>query len=419
MKILHISSTDIGGGAGRATLKLHAALLRSGIDSKVLVQNKFSDGLKVFGPNNLTQKFFSKARPTLDLLLVKKYKNRTKTQFSPSLLLFSGIIDRINEFSPDIVHLHWICSGMLSIKDLEKISVPIVWNLRDMWPFTGGCHYDEGCGGYLNKCGNCVVLGSKRKHDLSSRIFSRKRYVYSKLKNLTVVGLSHWITNCAKNSNLFREKNVVNLPNPIDTLRFQPIEKKFARKILSLPQDKKVILYGAMEATSEPRKGYNIFIESLKKLSIHNYEFVVFGRRSSQDDMELTTKVHYVGQLYDDISLQILYSAADVVIVPSIQENLSNVILESLSCGTPVVGFNVGGNCDMIEHKNNGYLAEPFSTDDLATGIEWVLSSKNYKILCSNARSKVLKEFDSAVVASKYIELYHQILNEEGATNIV
>lgn len=419
MKILHISSTDIGGGAGRATLKLHTALLRSGIDSKMLVQNKFSDGLKVFGPNTLTQKLFSRARPTLDLLLVKKYKNRTKTQFSPSLLLFSGIIDRINEFSPDIVHLHWICGGMLNIKDLEKISVPIVWNLRDMWPFTGGCHYDEGCEGYLNNCGNCVVLGSTKKHDLSSRIFSRKRNVYSKLKNLTVVGLSNWITNCAKNSYLFRDKNVVNYPNPIDTFRFQPIEKKFARKILLLTQDKKVILYGAMGATSEPRKGYNLLIKSLEKLSIHNYEFIVFGRRSLQDDMKLTTKVHHVGQLHDDISLQILYSAADVVIVPSIQENLSNVILESLSCGTPVVGFNVGGNCDMIEHKNNGYLAEPFSTDDLATGIKWVLTSKDYKFLCSNARSKVLKEFDSAVVASKYIELYDQILNEEGATNFV
>lgn len=152
--------------------------------------------------------------------------------------------------------------------------------------------------------------------------------------------------------------------------------------------------------------------ESLDKLQNENIEFVVLGTTKPQNSPNLGFKTHYLGSLHDDISLVTLYSAVDAMIVPSLQENLSNAIMESLSCGTPVVAFDIGGNNDMIEHKLNGYLAKPFDTTDLKDGIKWVLNTPNYEEISVNAREKVLKEFDSKIVAQKYIDLYNKVLND-------
>jgi len=230
------------------------------------------------------------------------------------------------------------------------------------------------------------------------------------LNNLTIVGLSRWLQNCAKESSLLCNSNIVNLPNLIDTDIFKPIEKNHAREKLGLSQNKKYILFGAMRATGDPRKGYDKLQEALKKLNDPLIEFVVFGNNEPSNCQGLTNKTHFLGDIQDDGSLQIIYNACDVIIVPSIQENLSNIILESLSCGSPVVAFDIGGNSDMIDHLNNGYLAEPFDTDDLAEGIEWVINNKNYIDLKKNARKKILKSFDSEIVIQKYLELYKDIL---------
>ncbi len=184
------------------------------------------------------------------------------------------------------------------------------------------------------------------------------------------------------------------------------------RELWSLPKDKKLILFGAVAATSDINKGFKELSKALQKLRGTDIEFVVFGSSKPERAPEFKFKAHYVGRLQDDISLVTLYSACNVMVVPSLQENLPNTIMESLSCVTPVVAFDVGGNSDMIEHKLNGYLAKPFDTDDLARGIEWILNNENYDKLCQNAREKVLKEFDSKVVAKKYIELYEKILNQ-------
>lgn len=152
--------------------------------------------------------------------------------------------------------------------------------------------------------------------------------------------------------------------------------------------------------------------EALHKLTCEDVEFVVFGSSEPKESQNFRFKTHYLGSLADDVSLVTLYSAVDVMIVPSLQENLSNAIMESLACGTPVIGFDIGGNSDMIEHLSTGYLAKPFETDDLACGIEWVLTNEKYDELSKNAREKVLREFDSVVVAEKYIKLYEDILND-------
>jgi glycosyltransferase involved in cell wall biosynthesis len=414
MKILIVNASDIDGGAARAAYRLHIALLQEGIDSLMLVQRKFSDDYTVIElANNKIQKGFNLLRPTTDQIPVKFYKNRTKTLFSPSWFGFSNIVDKINDINPDIVHLHWIAGGMMKIEDIARINAPIVWSLHDMWAFTGGCHYDEECQGYLKFCGNCKVLGSDKKNDLSQKVFTRKQKTFAQKKDMTIVGLSKWLNECSKSSSLLKDKKHVNLPNPINTTIFKPFDKEKSRELWSLPKDKKLVLFGAMSATSDPRKGFKELSEALHKLTCKDVEFVVFGSSEPQNAPNFGFKTHYVGHLHDDVSLITLYSAVDVMVVPSLQENLSNAIMESLACGTPVVAFDIGGNSDMIGHKQNGYLAKPFDTADLKDGIEWVLNlgENEYDKLSYNAREKVVREFDSKIVAKKYIELYMDVLN--------
>ena len=390
MKILIVNTSDIEGGAARAAYRLHKSLLALHVESKMLVHNKSSNDYTVISEGQKIRKYFNKLRLLLDGLHVKLYKNRTKTLFSPASLAFSNIVDKINEINPDIVHLQWIGGGMIKIEDITRIKAPIVWSLHDMWAFTGGCHYDEECKGYEKECGNCKVLGSTKENDLSRNIFNRKQKAFSQKRKIIIVGLSKWLNECSKSSSLFKDKIHINLPNPIDTILFKPFEREKARELWSLPKDKKLILFGAMDATSDPRKGFNGLNEALHRLTCKNIELVVFGSSEPEMPQNLKFKTHYLGHLHDNVSLVTLYNAVDVMVVPSLQENLSNAIMESLSCATPVVGFDIGGNSDMIEHKQNGYLAQPFNIDDLANGIEWVLHVENYDELCQNAREKAL-----------------------------
>lgn len=412
MKILIVNTSDIEGGAARAAYRLHKSLLAQGVKSQMLVQSKKSDDFTVEAlANTKVQKWINLLRPTLDSVPIRFYKNKTKTLFSPSWFGFSNVVDKINEINPDIVHLHWICGGMMRIEDIAKIKAPIVWSLHDMWAFAGGCHYDEECKGYEKECGDCPVLGSSKENDLSKKVFKRKQKAFDAKKDMTIVGLSSWLNDASKSSTLLKEKNHINLPNPIDTTIFKPFDKEKAREFWSLPKDKKLVLFGAIKATGDPRKGFEELSIAMKKLDKNqDIEFVVFGSSRPQNGPDFGFKTHYLGSLADDVSIVTLYSAVDVMIVPSLQENLSNAIMESLACATPVVGFDIGGNADMIDHKQNGYLAKPFDTTALKDGIEWILDAQNYEELCQNARAKVMQEFDSVVVAKKYIELYGEVL---------
>lgn len=410
MKVLHINTYDTSGGAARAAYRLHQSLLAENIDSKMLVQKKTSDDDTVIAPTSKFEKGVNLLRPTLDNLPLQQYKHRTQSLFSPAWLPFSQIPKKIVQINPDIVHLHWIAGAMMSVKDLAKIDKPIVWSLHDMWAFTGGEHIDEDQQHYLDRCGNSKVLNSKKDKDLSRKGWERKRQVYAQIEEMTIVGLSNWMHLSAKSSSLLKDKHHIQLPNPIDTTAFAPFNKVEARRLFNLPTDKKLILFGAMNATSDPNKGFEHIFAALKAASLANTELVVFGSSQPTTPLSFKQPVHYLGQLHDDVSLRVLYSAADVMIVPSLQENLSNAIMESLACGTPVVGFDIGGNSDMINHKANGYLAKPFETGDLANGIGWMLNAPNYQQLCDNARDKALTHFDSQIVAKQYIALYKEIL---------
>ena len=411
MKILHLNASDMGGGAARAAYRLHKALKSEGIDSSMLVQKKIGDDYDVFGPDTKISKGIALLRPSIDSLPLRFYKKRRKTLFSPSWLGFNGIVNKIEAIDPDIVHLHWICGGMIRIEDLSKIDKPIVWSLHDNWAFTGGCHIKWDCEKHKTMCGSCPVLGSDKELDLSRWIWKRKEQSYKRIKNMTVIGLSRWVRDSSKESSLMNTFRHIYIPNPINTKIFKPFSQGEARNMWNIPKNKKLILFGAMGATTDINKGFEKLVEALNYIDAKDVEFIVFGSSEPKNQPNFNFPAHYVGRLYDDVSLVSLYNAVDVMVVPSLQENLSNAIMESLSCGTPVAAFDVGGNGDLIDHKKNGYLAQPFDSQDLATGIEWILDNPDYESLKKKAREKVLREFDSHVVAEKYIRLYREILH--------
>jgi glycosyltransferase involved in cell wall biosynthesis len=401
-----VNAYDTVGGASRSAYRLHQSLLAEGIDSQILVQNKKSSASTIVSTKSKIRKIMiNPFRPALDHILMKLYG--IKTLFSSSYLPFSEIVKKINQINPDIVHLHWITGGVMTIEDIAKINAPIIWSLHDMWAFTDGYHYDTD----FDICKKYYI--DKPKNFLSGRVFYRKKKAYSKIDNMTIVGLSRWIHDCAKNSILLKEKRHVNLPNPINTRIFQPFNKIESRNIWNFPQDKKLILFGAIGATGDLRKGFLELNKALLRMTISNVEFVMCGSNNLQDLSDFKFKTHYLGELNDDVCLAKLYSAVDVTIVPSLQENLSNVIMESLACSTPVVGFDIGGNGDMIDHQKNGYLAKPFDIIDLKNGIEWILNNDDFDELCKNAREKILSTFDDTVVVKKYIDLYRGILDDQ------
>lgn len=414
MKILIVNTSDIQGGAARAAYRLHKALLSSGVDSQMLVQSKSSDDFTVQTmASTKIQKGIKKLRPTLDSIPVRFYKNRTKTLFSPSWLPFSNVADKINEINPDIAHLHWICGGMMRIEDIKRIKAPIVWSLHDNWAFTGGCHIMWECKKYKSECGTCPRLGSNKQNDLSNKIFKRKQKSFNDKKDMTIVGLSRWLNDASKSSTLLKDKKHINLPNPVDTNVFKPFDKEKSRELWNLPEDKKLVLFGAMSSTSDINKGFKELSEAMTKIQqADDIEFVVFGSSKPQNAPNFGFKTHYVGHLYDDVSLFTLYSAVDVMIVPSLQEAFGQTASEAMACGTPVVAFGATGLLDIVDHKINGYLAKPFDTTDLKDGIEWVLNTPNYDELCVNAREKVVREFDSKIVVGKYMEHYKEVLND-------
>lgn len=405
MKILIVNSYDIYGGAARAAYRLHKSLQQFGIDSAMLVQKKLSTDDSV-----MTCKHDRSLETSYcDKLPLQKYPNKTQTLFSTAVVSNPAVVDFINAYDADMIHLHWIANGFLSINDIRNIKKPIVWSLHDMWAFTGGCHYDEECGAYKKECGTCKILQSTSNKDLSHSIWQIKKRIFQSCQNLTIVALSSWLANCAKESSLFQHKNIVQLPNTIDTDFFLNEDKIAARDFFNLPKDKKLILFGAMGGTADSRKGYKELTLALEFFNAQNVELVVFG--GSKENQQLQYKTHFVGHIQNDTLLRKLYSAVDVMIVPSLQENLSNAIMESLSCSTPVVAFNIGGNSDMIEHKINGYLAKPFEIEDLAFGVHWILFNEAYKELCNNGRNRIVNLFSYNSVVPQYIKAYETILN--------
>ena len=411
MKLLLVSASDIGGGAARAAYRLHHGLQRIGVASQMLVQERCTDDGTVIAPPTKVGRKFGKLRPILDGLPLSLYHKRKRVPFSPQWLPDCNL-SRVVTLRPDIVNLHWSCGGYLQIETIPKFSQPLVWTLHDMWAFTGGCHYSQDCDRYTDSCGACPQLASDKDWDLSRWIWQRKARAWKGI-NLTIVTPSSWLAKCVQSSSLFRDVRVEIIANGLDTERYKPLDRSIARKILNLPQDKQLIFFGALSATGDRRKGFHLLQPALQSLSKsggpHQIEVVVFGSSQPSKPPDLGFKSHYLGKLSDDISLALVYAAADVFVSPSTQDNLSNTVVEATACGIPCVAFNIGGMPNIIEHQQNGYLAQP-DIEDLAQGIAWVLENRErHQKLSDRAREKAEQEFDLEIQAGRYLSLFTEI----------
>lgn len=363
-------------------------------------------------PISLFGKMTAFIRPYLDQLPNCGYRKKSGELFSPAWLR-SGILSKVATYGADVIHLHWVNAGYLSIGEIGKLPRPIVWTFHDMWPLTGGCHYDSGCGSFVTGCGGCKALGSLNSHDLSCSLFKKKLRMW-KEQQVTVVAPSHWLANCAGLSPVFQNSRIEVIPNGLDLKVFRPVDKKVARELLGVPLDEPLILFGAIGATSDKRKGFSLLQKALQvfcgKFSATEVSILLFGvNDGGHSDFEM--KTYYLGYLYDDISLVLAYSAADVMVVPSYQEAFGQTASESLACGTPVVAFDVTGLKDIVDHKVCGYLAEPYNPEDLATGIEWVLAkTARGKHLSQMARKRAEQEFDIEKVAD-HRQVYQSVLS--------
>jgi glycosyltransferase involved in cell wall biosynthesis len=420
VRVLFLNTDDIGGGASRAAYRLHKGLQASGIDSRMLVQHKISDDASVLRVPGKLARVTAKLYPHLDTVPLRLYPQRQVDLWSWSIgWLPSRIEQQVGGLAPDIVHLHWINYGFISINALTRLNRPLIWTLHDMWAFTGGCHYDQGCGRYRQACGACPQLASTSERDLSRWVWRSKWKAWRGMK-LIVVTPSRWLADCAKASALFHDVRVETIPNGLDLTTFRPIDRGIARHLLSLPQEKDLILFGAMSSTSDRRKGFQYLQPALQRLGAagraEKVELVVFGASQPANAPDFGLPVRYLGQFHDDISLALVYAAADVFVAPSIQDNLPNTVMEALACGTPCVAFNIGGMSDLIEHERTGYLARPLDIDELACGIAWVLDDIGRRqMLRCKSRAKAELEFEISHITRKYAAMYQDALLATGA----
>lgn len=412
MKVLHLLAYD-SNGAGRAASRIHLSLQSTKVNSSMLVLQKSLQDKSTIPLDPRTALLKKIQAKVLGRSLGDTFA-RGKTfsiNLTPSLIL-----NQIQNIHPSIVNLHWVGWEYLKIEDLAKLRVPLVWTLQDMWSFTGGCHYSEDCDRYTKSCGSCPQLKGNKEADLSRWVWQRKVRAWQDL-DLTIVAPSQWMADCAKSSSLFSNLRIEVIPFCLDTKQFQPIPPEEARAVLELPQDKQLILFGALSATEDPRKGFQLLIPALQNLSRSGWqdkvELVVFGSSRPEKPINLGFTTHYLGSLNDD-GLKQAYSAADVMIVPSIQESFGQTASEALACGTPVVAFKATGLKDIVDHQKNGYLAKPYEVEDLARGIAWILEDKGrHQQLCLDARQKAKDKFSLGTQARSYLSIYTELLEQQ------
>ena len=431
LSIIHISNNDINGGAARAAYRIHRCLKENKKDSEVnslmRVIKKYSDDPSVkdftFNRNSLLWK---RLQPRISANIKKSFQ--TKNQSAHNIAFpNTGILKELNNFEVEsnrvIFHLHWIGDNTISIEEIAKLNKTTFWTLHDQWPFCGAEHYTyppiDNNGIYFED-NRYQISYSKSSRAPHEKGFDINRWTWKRKKKswknpINIIATSNWMAECAKKSSLMSDWPIHLIPYPINLKEWFPVEKIVAREILRIPVNKKIILFGAINGTRDIRKG-SIFLEkalshlneSYKNPSIKkNIKILFFGELSEKKYIH-NFPIEFLGSFNDNISLRLLYSAADVMVVPSIQEAFGQTASEAHACGTPVVAFRIGGLIDIISHKKTGYLAQPFEAYSLAKGIEWVIEDEERnKKLSIEARIKAEKEWDSEIIAQKYIKAYY------------
>lgn len=329
--------------------------------------------------------------------------------------LGSGLQRSLSAFAPDIVHLHWINAGYVSLGEIESLDLPVVWTAHDMWPFTGGCHYDSGCGRYVGShCVHCPLQTHGRAIEVASSRLKRKVSA-CEASDIAFVCPSRWLGDVARASPVGAGRQVDVIPNCIDLDRYRPIDRAAARDLFGLAHDEIIILFGALRSQSDPRKGFEQLDAALRSVAATwrgaKISLCVFGTAKRGISSLHGIPVRNMGHLHDDESLIALYSAADIFVAPSLQDNLPNTVLEAAACGLPTVAFNVGGMSDLIEHEATGWLAPAGDASSLADGISAFLASRAWRVRAgAAAREAAASRFSYKTVAASYLAVYERLL---------
>lgn len=389
MRVLIVSTSERSGGGAIAANRLMDALNHNGVKAKMLVRDKQTDNISVAQAGNI----IPKALERLSVLLHNGLKRKTMWQVD---LGNTGIdITSTEEYrEADVIHLHWINQGMLSLNTIRKIvrsGKKVVWTLHDEWPLLGVCHYRGDC--TEAECRHCPLM----QGSTPNRIYKKKRAIYNE-GNITFVGCSQWITNQALKA--LPGQHIVHINNCIPHEQFHPIAQADARLKLHLPADKRLVLFCCDKVTDE-RKGMHYLLEALKHLQDENIHLIVVGKGAETLQLPANIGTTLMGRI-DSTRMPLLYAAANVFVTPSLQDNLPNTIAEAMSMGTPCVGFHVGGIPEMIDHQQNGYVAQYRDAADLAQGIRFVLTHE----MREAAAHKAANAFGETHVAQQYIKIY-------------
>ena len=426
IKVVHLSTHDFG-GAGIAAYRLHKGLKEIGIDSTLLVLNKKSNDPSVKVLPNVFSGYNIECTnpPTNKSELYLRQKGRWEKllskypQHSDYLELFTDALsdtklDYLKEIQEaDILNFHWV-AGTIDFSHIPKalIGKPIIWTLHDMNPFTGGCHYAYTCKKYEKQCKACPLLGSNYEKDVANHNWEQKAIAYRNL-DINVVTPSRWLGECAAKSRLFSSFDVKIIPYGLPTNIFKPHLKSEIRRALNIPKKTKIILFGAV-SINNLRKGFKYLIEALDKITISsNFEIIILTFGAFPENLQVLSKhsIYSLGTISNELQPALAYSAADVFVLPSLQDNLPNTVIEAMACGVPVVGFDVGGIPDLIEHRKTGFLAKPENAVSLFEGITWVLSSPElHAQLSENCRAKAENRYDIKIQAGAYKQLYENLL---------
>lgn len=411
MRVLIINTSERVGGAAIAANRLMEALKRNGVRTKMLVRDKQTDRLTVVTVGRRWTQPLNFLWERLCIFIANRFSR--KNLFQMDIANAGTDITRLPVFlEADVIHLHWINQGFLSLNNIDRIihaGKPVVITMHDQWYFTGICHYSGNCQKYKELCHHCELMNGTLLGDMAQRTFLRKADIYRDA-HLTFVGCSQWMAELAKTSKLTQGHRVVSIPNAIDTELFHPQDKAQARAAFNLPTDKRLLLFGCQRITDE-RKGFRFLVEALQVIHqqhpqlAQDIQLVVVGGQADSIRQQVPFDLLPISYVSEPEKMVQLYNAVDVYVTPSLQDNLPNTIMEALACGTPCVGFNVGGIPEMIDHQQNGYVATYRNAQDFADGIVWTLRA-DQEALSRQARNKVMVTYSESAVARQYMEIY-------------
>ena len=417
MRILIVNTSEKNGGAAVAANRLMEALNSNGEDAKMLVRDKQTDDKRVVALRRSRLHWW---RFLWERWCIFLHLHLSRQRLFELDIANTGTdITTLPEFkAADIIHLSWINQAMLSLADIKKIvnsGKPVVWTMHDIWPATAICHYARGCKQFHTACHHCPLLPrGGGDNDLSARVWRKKTAVLQD-KSILFVACSKWLEGQAKQSALLKNQIVTSIPNPIDTRIFCKQHKKQARRAFGLPENKQLILFVSQRVTDE-RKGVNYFIEALEQLVTEhpamkqNTGVIILGGHSAEVAARLPIPAYALGYVSDAQKIASVYNSADLFVLPSLEDNLPNTIMEAMACGIPCVGYRVGGIPEEIDHLKNGYVAAYKDVNDLARGIYWVLNEAEYDVLSTQAIEKVISCYSQKAVSLRYIEVYNQAL---------